>query len=53
MVSLGVQELCLTEHIEPGHPDPSCDIPPIWDVYLNEIARARAEFPTLTIRAGV
>lgn len=53
MVRLGVQEICLTEHIEPGHPDPECDVPPIWDLYLNDIAYARRAFPTLTIRAGV
>jgi len=53
MVRLGVEEICLTEHIEPGHPDPECDVPPIWDLYLNDIAYARRAFPTLTIRAGV
>lgn len=34
MLAKGVQEICFTEHIEPGHPDPACDVPPIWDVYL-------------------
>lgn len=53
MLQKGVQEICLTEHIEPGHPDPSCDVPPIWDIYLREIAMARAMYPLLTIRAGV
>ncbi|MBQ8201634.1 MAG: histidinol-phosphatase HisJ family protein [Clostridia bacterium] len=53
MVERGVQEICLTEHIEPGHPDPSLDIPPIWDVYLSEVAAARRKYPMLTIRAGV
>lgn len=53
MQALGVKEVCFTEHIEPGHPDPDCDIPPIWDVFLHELAMARAEFPALTIRAGV
>ena len=53
MVSKGVQEICITEHIEPGHPDPDLDIPPIWDVLLAEVAAARRVFPQLTIRAGV
>ena len=53
MVERGVQEICLTEHIEPGHPDPEMDIPPIWDVYLAEVAAARRTYPQLTIRAGV
>ncbi len=53
MAELGVDEICLTEHIEPGHPDPGCDIPPDWPVYMEEIRQARAEYPMLTIRAGV
>ena len=53
MASMGVQEICLTEHIEPGHPDPAMDIPPIWDVYLAEVAAARKKYPQLTIRTGV
>lgn len=53
MVSLGVQEICLTEHYEPGHPDPECDIPPIWDVWQEELRQMRARYPQLTIRSGV
>ena len=53
MIELGVQEICLTEHIEPGHPDASCDIPPIWDVWFDELRQMRAKYPQLTIRAGV
>ena len=53
MASMGVQEICLTEHIEPGHPDPVMDIPPIWDIYLSEVAAARRKYPQLTIRTGV
>ncbi len=53
MAELGVDEICLTEHIEPGHPDPGCDIPPDWPVYMEEIRQARAKYPMLTIRAGV
>jgi len=53
MVEKGVEEICLTEHIEPGHPQADMDIPPIWDVYLAEVAQARKRYPQLTIRAGV
>ena len=37
MAAQGVEEICLTEHIEPGHPDRSLDIPPVWPVYMEEI----------------
>lgn len=53
MIAKGVQEICLTEHIEPNHPDKSVDVPPIWDVYFREIENARIVYPMLTIRAGV
>lgn len=53
MVSKGVQEICLTEHIELGHPCPDGDIPPIWDVWLQEIAQCQAKYPMLDIRTGV
>ncbi|MGN0972985.1 MAG: PHP domain-containing protein, partial [Aristaeellaceae bacterium] len=49
MVSKGVQEICLTEHIEPGHPEEGVDVPPIWDVWLREIDAMRRKYPTLTI----
>ena len=53
MVQQGVEEICLTEHIEPGHPDPNADIPPVWPVYMEEIRRMREKYPSLTIRCGV
>lgn len=53
MSNQGVQEICLTEHIEPGHPEPGMDMPPIWDVWLREIQGARQMFPNMIIRAGV
>ena len=53
MVAQGVEEICLTEHIEPGHPDVDMDVPPIWDVYLQEIHEMRQKYPQLIIRAGV
>ena len=53
MVERGVEEICLTEHIESGHPDENADIPPVWPVYMEEIRQMRAKYPMLTIRAGV
>lgn len=53
MVELGVEELCLTEHIETGHPAAEVDVPPLWDVWLREIEGARKMFPLLKVRAGV
>jgi len=42
MLVRGVDECCITEHIEPGHPD--CDIPPVWDVWLREIHEMRQKY---------
>ena len=53
MVERGVEEICLTEHIEPGHPSAELDKPPVWADYFADIERARAKYPQLTIRAGV
>ena len=53
MAAKGVQEICLTEHIEPGHPEEGIDVPPIWDLWWREIETMRARYPSLEIRAGV
>lgn len=53
MVERGAEEICLTEHIEPGHPEEGMDIPPVWDIYMEEIRQARAKYPGLIIRTGV
>ena len=53
MVDRGVQEICLTEHIEPGHPGKDIDVPPVWNVWLQEIDDMRRKFPMLTIRSGI
>lgn len=34
MVEKGVEEICITEHYEPGFPDPEGDIPPVWDIWF-------------------
>ncbi len=53
MLERGAEEICLTEHIEPGHPDAWADVPPNWPVFMEEIRQAREKYPRLTIRAGV
>ena len=53
MVGKGVQEICLTEHIEPGHPGAGIDVPPVWDRWFQEIDGMRRKYPLLTIRAGI
>ena len=53
MVSLGVDEIALTEHIEPGQPLPEADVPPVWDVWHRELAQMRQKYPQLIIRSGV
>lgn len=53
MLEKGVEEICLTEHIEPGHTGEGVDVPPLWDVLLQEVAACRIKYPQLTIRTGV
>ncbi len=53
MASKGVEEICLTEHIELGHPAKHLDVPPVWPVLLQEVQEAREKYPQLKIRAGV
>ena len=45
MLARGVQEIALTEHIEPGHPGEGVDVPPVWADWFAEIARCRAAYP--------
>lgn len=53
MAAKEVQEICLTEHIEPGHPAEGVDVPPVWDLWFEEIRRMRQKYPMLTIRSGI
>ncbi len=48
-----VTEFCLTEHIEPHHPNAQCDIPPVYANWFRDLAAARERFPGLTLRAGL
>lgn len=53
MVEKGVEEICITDHIEPGHPEPGMDEPPVWEKWLAEIEQAKQRYPQLTIRTGL
>ena len=53
MLRAGVAECCLTEHYDQGYADPKLNTPPVWDVWLKEIAGARERHPELILRAGV
>ena len=52
-LAAGLAEICLTEHIEPHHPDPACDVPPVFTDWLADVAAARAAFPQLRVRVGL
>lgn len=52
-LAAGVDEICLTEHTEFGHPLPGTDVPPAITAWLADIERARVNYPALTIRAGI
>ena len=53
MTELGVEEICLTEHIDPGSADPLERVYPDWDKLFAEADACRAAFPQLTIRCGL
>lgn len=53
MVERGAEEICLTEHIETGHPSPGADIPPDWPAFFEQVSQAREKYPRLVIRTGV
>ncbi len=52
-MELGLQEICFTEHIEPHHPDPKSDIPPVYSKWLAEIESMRTKYPELILRQGL
>lgn len=52
-LAAGLDEVCITEHTEMGHPDLACDMPPSIPAWFGEIEAARRAYPRLTIRAGI
>ncbi len=52
-LAAGLSEICITDHTEFGHPESSCNVPPVPGDWLADITRARETFPSLVIRAGI
>lgn len=52
-IAAGLDEICITDHTEFGHPYPGSDEPPVAEAWLADIARAREAYPGLAIRAGI
>ena len=49
----GLDEICLTDHIDFGHPDPGVDGTPAMRARAEEIAAARERYPGLRVRCGL
>lgn len=49
----GLNEICLTEHTEFGHPIQETDVPPNMPAWFADIEKAQQMFPNLVIRAGI
>ena len=52
-IKIGLSEICLTDHIEPHHPTPGVDKPPIYKDWLREIGDMQAKYPELTLLKGI
>lgn len=50
---IGLKRLCLTEHIEPHHPNPDCDVPPQFGQWLAQIDQVRELVPEVCLCAGL
>ena len=51
--SLGLSEICITDHLDLNYCDPAFDKVIDYDSYFAEIDSLRAEFPNLVIRRGI
>jgi len=52
-IGAGLDEICITDHTDIGHPDVEMDRPEDMAKYFAEIAAARESYPGLLIRAGL
>lgn len=52
-IQAGLQEICITEHTEFGHPDPNADRPPVIKDWMQDIQTAQKKYSQLIIRAGI
>ena len=52
-IILGLEEICVTDHIEPHHPDFGVDKPPVFKDWLMELESVQNQYPGLIIRQGI
>lgn len=52
-LAVGLQEICITDHTEFGHPDQASDIPPDPEAWLADLQHAREKYPSLKIKQGI
>lgn len=53
MISQGVEEVCLTEHVDIGYPDPECQGIPDWELWSREIRYLQQKYPQIRIKKGI
>ena len=52
-VDAGLEEICITDHLDLKHHEAIFDVPVPYDRWFAELEALRAEFPTLSIKAGI
>lgn len=52
-IQANLDEICITDHTEFGHPDSASDTPPNPQAWLKDIAAAQVKYAPLTIRIGM
>ena len=52
-LSLGLDEICFTDHLDMYHPDPVVGAIPDFKRLFSDLEKAQARFPALTIRKGL
>ena len=53
MIQKGVEEICLTEHVDIGHPDIECQGLPDWNHWEQDIEKISTKYPGILIRKGI
>ena len=52
-VDAGLEEICITDHLDLKHHEAIFDVPVPYDRWFAELEALRAEFPALSIKAGI
>ncbi len=52
-IAAGLDEICITDHTEFGHPGEGSDIPPDMSALLADVRQARESYSALKIRIGI